>query len=228
MGIFQSSLSKQDKLFMAIMNALPNSFSEIKSQALSAQFFGFRECEYFPDFKSVTMCYSGDTMFHYKKRGMDFKITNIQIFSKKNNKYEDIEILINENLISGLKIANSSYQLKEFDICKINADNVLKVDFKFPPKNLDVFYDGLDMKIKKLLNPNDLCEIDFNNRIYYQFYALEDGNCLAVDKKLNVYSLIHDANPMAKKMKIEFFEILNDIVENKFDIVKHFEERYNS
>ena len=108
---------------------------------------------------------------------------------------------------------------------KIDNTNISKSSFAFPSSDIDTFYEELPENIKEKLDPNNLSEIDFANRIYYTFYDMEDGNYLAVDKKLTVYSLVHDARPMAKKMKITFGEILNDLANNKFDKEKHCEER---
>ena len=62
--------------------------------------------------------------------------------------------------------------------------------------------------------------------MYYTFFDLEDGNYLAVDKKLNVYSLVHDARPMVKKMKVTFKSILDELASGSFQIEKHLDERY--
>jgi hypothetical protein len=45
---------------------------------------------------------------------------------------------------------------------------------------------------------------------------------------LKVYSLVHDAKPMAQGMKISLSEIINEIACNKFDKAKHLEERYKN
>jgi hypothetical protein len=55
---------------------------------------------------------------------------------------------------------------------------------------------------------------------------LGDGNYLAVDKNQNVYSLIHDAKPVVKKIKLTFGEILANISEGWFEKDKHIHERY--
>jgi hypothetical protein len=130
--------------------------------------------------------------------------------------------------LSGLKIANSQYKLSEFDLEKIINTRVTKSDFTFQPAEIDIFYDSLDQHVKDLLSPDDLCDIDFNNRAYYSFYDMEDGNCLAVDKNQQVYSLIHDAKPMSTKMKTSFTEILENIKNNRFDLEKHLSERYKN
>lgn len=85
----------------------------------------------------------------------------------------------------------------------------------------------MDAKIKQKLNPDALEEIELNNRIYFSFYDLEDGNYLAVDKNLKVYSLVHDAKPMVASMATTFYDILQDIEDGKFDVEKHFAERYS-
>lgn len=220
--------TEQARLFNAVISALPDSFSEVRTQTLSGRLYGLDDWDLFPDFKLVTIAYAGDNVFQYKKRGQNFKISGIQMFSKRNNRFENIEILVQENLVCGIKINNSDYQLNEFDLIKLKTENISKVDFIFPPSEIDLFYDRMETDIKQMLNPDSLFEIEFNNRSYYSFLDLEDGNCLAVDKNLNVYSLIHDAKPMAKRLKNPFVEVLSEIQSNKFDKEKHLEERYSN
>ena len=219
---------EQGRLFTAIISSLPEEVAEIKKQTRSARLWGLDNWKLYPDFKFVSLSYGGDTVFKYKKRGQNFKISGLQIFSNRTRQFEDIEILIQDNLVRGLKIKNSHYQADEFDLGKINNKGVTTAAFTFPPNDIDIFYDSLDQEIKNKLNPNDLFDIDFNNRTFYSFYDLEDGNYLAVDKQLKVYSLVHDAKPMATGIKISFNDILSDIANNKFDKEKHLEERYRN
>ena len=174
---------EQSKLFSAIILALPNEYTTIKNQFLSGRLYGLKDWDLFPDFKFVTLGYGENNIFKYKKHSQNFKIAGLQIFSERNNKFENIELLIRDNLIAGLKISNSLYQLDEFGSPNVKANNVIKTNFVFPPSSADIFYDKLDTKIKQMLGPDDLSEIDLNNRIYYTFLDLDDGNCLAVDKK---------------------------------------------
>jgi hypothetical protein len=118
------------------------------------------------------------------------------------------------------------FTLSEFDLNKISNSNVIKNDFVFPPGEIEIFYEKLSQEIKTILDPNRLSEIDFANRMYYTFFDLEDGNYLAVDKKLNVYSLVHDVRPMVKKMKVTFKSILDELASGSFQIEKHLDERY--
>jgi hypothetical protein len=113
-------------------------------------------------------------------------------------------------------------------LSSINGEGAVKTPFTFLPDATDIFYDSLSQNIRDILHPDDIFDIDFNNRTFYAFYDLEDGNYLAADKNLKVYSLVHDARPMAKGMKISFIEILNEISNNQFDKKKHLEERYRN
>lgn len=217
---------EQTKLFTAVVSLLPEDFNEIKQQTLSARFWGLDNWTLYPDFKFVTLSYGGDTVFKYKKRGQNFKISGLQLYSNFTRQFEGIEILIHDNLVIGLKIEKSQYQLSEFDLGKFNNKGLTTSAFTFPPSDIDIFYDSLNQEIKNKLNPDDLFDIDFNNRTFYSFFDLEDGNYLAVDKNLKVYSLVHDARPMVKGIKISFSDILSEIANNKFDKGKHLEERH--
>jgi len=217
---------EQGQLFTAIITILPENMDLIKEGALSGKFLGFSEWKQYSDFKFCEVSYSQTQWTRNNKRGENFKIVGLQIYSNRTNQFEDIEILVQNNLVQGLKITNSKYSLSEFIIQKFKSDNVHKLDFQFPPEKIDIFYDSLDLSIKQRIIPSDIFEIEFNGRNYYAFDDLEDGNYLAVDEKLEVYSLVHDAKPRAKKQSISFDEILAELQTNKFDKQQHLKDRY--
>lgn len=223
---FKRIRKEQNMILKAVFDSLPSDFNDLKSQIQSLTFLGLSNWKLFPDYKFVYLSYPDNTLDEYKKRGQNHRISGIKIFSNKTKEYEFIEILINDNLLSGFKISNSDYSLGEFDLKKINAENAIKSEFNFPPNDVDLFYDSLDSKIKSMLNPDDIFDINYNNKTFYAFYDLEDGNYLAVDKNENVYSLIHDAKPAATKIKYSFEKILVEIKAGRFDTGKHIDERY--
>lgn len=225
----KSLIKKENKsLFVAIISSLPERFDEIKTQTLSSRFFGLNDWLLFPEFKFVTMSYAPNTYYKYKKRGKNFKLSGMQIFSNYNNRFEEIEILIQHNLLIGLRIVNCQYQLGEFDHSSVHGEKAIAAEFTFPKTEVEILYDSLAPQVKDQLALDDLGEIEFNNRTFYSFYDLEDGNCLAIDKNFKVYSLVHDAKPMATQMKNSLEQILSDIKNNKFDKVRHLEERYRN
>ncbi|MCL1992542.1 MAG: hypothetical protein FWG66_06325 [Spirochaetes bacterium] len=109
----------QNELFMAIISALPETFRQIKEQTLCGKLYDLRDWDLLPDFKSVVMGYAGDTVFQYKKRGVNFKIAGIEIFSKKNKRFENIEILVQNNLVCGIKITNSKSQIQNHNLMNL-------------------------------------------------------------------------------------------------------------
>jgi len=223
---FSVTRKEQGKLFNAIISSLTDDFLNIKEQLVSAKLMDLKDWALFPAYKFTTIAYAGESVFGFQKRGENYKISGVKIFSKTTRQWENIEILIQDNLIQGLLITNSKYELKEFDLTKINTSNISKNEFFFPRGEIDLFYDKLPQNIKAILNQNSMSEIDFANRTYYSFYDLEDGNYLAVDKQQNVYSLVHDARPLVKKMKVTFKSVLDELANGTFNKERHLDERY--
>ncbi len=225
---FSVARKEEGKLFNAIIGALPSEFEGIKRQLSTARLMGLDNWSQYPDFKFTTMGYRGESLQQSKKRGENYSITGIKIYSKRTRKQEDVTLLVHHNLVVGLKITNSSYQLSEYDLQQIDNRNICKSSFEFLPDEVDIFYDSLSEAVKEKLGPDNLSELEINNRLFYTFYDLEDGNYLAIDKKQNVYSLVHDARPAVSKMKAPFLAILDDIAGNRFDKQKHLDDRYKN
>ncbi|PAM91587.1 hypothetical protein B4N84_27670 [Flavobacterium sp. IR1] len=221
-------LEDQEKLFNAIINALPHPLNDIKIQLKENNFYGFKNWELHSDFKYVEITYPEENYFKYKKRGKNRKISGLQILSKISNRHEDIEILLWDNLIWALKISNSKYEAKEFDLTAIKNTACTVTNFEFPATEVDLFYDKLDLDIQQKLDYNDVLDIDIDGKIFYTFHDLEDGNYLAVDENLIVYSLVHDAKPSEYKMDVTFKEILNKISNKEFDADAHLDFRYKN
>lgn len=225
---FKIIREEESKLLNAIVNALPENYKDIKTSCENSTLLGLNDWELHPGFKTLIVSCSEEILLNYRKRGENYKIQGIEIFSKEKGNYENVEILVRNNMVAAIKISNSKFILNNFDLMKINIKNISKSDFEFPPNDVDIFYNSLDNEIKEKLKIDDIFDIDFNNKTFFAFYDLEDGNYLAVDKKEKVYSLVHDAKPMTKTLKYTFNEILSEISENKFDKEKHLEERYRN
>ena len=212
----------------SLINSLSDDFNELKEQRRRTNLLNLSDWNLFPGFKFMTIGFPGTTLNDFKKRGRNYRLSGQRIFSRKQNDYANVEFLIHDNYLAGLRIENSSYELSEFDLNRIESSNLQQTSVDFPASEIDLFYKQLDDSIKRKLNADDLFDIDFNNQTFYAFYDLEDGNYLATDKKLNVYSLVHDAQPMAKKLKYSLADMLVEIEAKKFDKEKHLEERYKN
>lgn len=212
----------------SLIQSLPDDFNGLKEQRRTTSLYHLSDWDLFPGFKFMSIGYPGTTLNDFKKRGQNYRLSGQKIFSNKLNDYTDVEFLIHDNYLAGLRIDSSNYEVEEFDLKRINSNNIQRTSVDFPPSDIDLFYEGLPENLKNKLNPEDIFDIDFNNRTYYAFYNLEDGNYLATDKKLNVYSLVHDARPMAKKLKYSLADLLVDIEAKKFDKDKHLKERFKN
>lgn len=219
-------LNEQEKLFKAVINSLPDALSDVKKQAQNNTFWGFKNWNLHPDFKYTEFTYPEEDYFKYKKRGRNVKISGISIFSNANKRSEEIEILLWDNLIWALKISHSNYELKEFDLSSVKGKNAVVTNFEFPARQVDLFYDSLDEAVKQKLDYNDVLDLDYFGETFYTFCELEDGNYLAVNNVLEVYSIVHDAEPMLLKMEIPFIEILDQINANQFNKEQHLDKRY--
>lgn len=213
-------------LVETLVSDLPNGYHSLKEQIQETRLLDLSDWGLFTSFKYIVKSYGPKGMAHFKKRGENYHLSGQQIFSQKINGYTNVHYIIHENILTGIKIENSNYEIEEFDFKRLISDNLKQTSMDFPPTAIDLFYNRLDYQLKSRLNPDNLIDIDFNDRTYYAFYDLEDGNYLAVDKKLTVYSLVHDALPMSKKMKYSLSEILDYIESGDFDEEKHLNERY--
>lgn len=218
---------EEEQLLNAIVAALPAELSVIKERNAAIRLWGLSDWSVlYPGFQFVSMGFTEEEYRASKKPGLNLKITGLKIYSKRTRNFEDLELLVKNNLICGLRISN--YELSALDLNQISSKDCMQSNFEFPPDPIDLFYDALPQEIKNKLAIEDLEEIEFNNRTFYSFYDLEDGNYLAVDKNAKVYSLVHDAKPMAKGLKIAFIDMLNEIANNQFDSETHLNERYKS
>lgn len=220
-------IKENKKLFHAVMNALPDTLADLKKQSEVNDFQDFKKFDLHPDFKYTEIYYSEENYLKYKIRGKNAKISGLRIFSKKNQRFEEVEILLWDNLIWGLKISHSHYDFNEFDFSNVRNNNIDISNFEFPPRPVDIFYDNLDEAIKERLDYNDVFDEEYYGKVFYTFYGLEDGNSLAVDEELNVYSIVHDTNNMISKMETSFLQILEDLAANRFDEKSHLDQRYN-
>lgn len=219
---------KQATLYTAIVNALPAPFTGLKQQLAHSRFMDLRDWALFPGYQFVEKAYSGESLQSLKKRGENYRIRGITLFSVKTGQEEAVELLINNNLITGLRITHSHYDLAEFDLQKINVSNVIKESIDFPPDGLALFYTTLPDDIKALLRETDVEEVEYGHRIFYSFFDLGDGNCLAMDKKMNVYSVVHDARPATQKMDTTLQTIIDEISAGTFDAQQHLDGRYGA
>lgn len=213
--------------FSALIDTLPSQFDHLRDQLRVARFWGIAEWPTKPDLMFIDQSYPGRTIEDLRKRGENVCISGLRVYSNKSRCFEAVELILRDNLLTGFRVSNLNYEIGEFDLNRIENSEIRVEPYDFEPDELEVFYDSLDPEVRRRLKLEDMFEVQPNNRTYFAFYDLEDGNYLATDKKQKVYSLIHDARPMVKRLNQSLLEILLEIEDGSFDKEEHLEDRYS-
>mgnify|MGYP000851840759 CR=1 FL=1 len=214
------------KFLVAIAHGLPESLAEIKDQLLEISYTSFDEKINKDGFRMLSCGYSPALMKRFRRLGVHHRISGIRIFCTRTQRWEDLEIKTHENCPLNWRCSFPEFTVTDFDLNQINTTDLLVETLDLPPSALELFLETLGPDIRSLIKVEDLEEYELNNRTFYGFLDLGEGNSIAFDKKGTVYSLVHDAKPMVKKMKISLPEILKAISEGHFNQESHLDDRY--
>ncbi|MEO7487191.1 MAG: hypothetical protein ABIU77_08820 [Ferruginibacter sp.] len=118
-------------------------------------------------------------------KGKNFELKNITIVA--DNSEFNLNMMIYDGLLFGFEIEKNVIAINDF---QINLSRFYIDKSKF----------AKDSTIEKLvsnlssakLDLYDLGEFEIDGKCYYQIKDLEDGNYIAIDKKAQVFGLIHD------------------------------------
>ncbi len=180
---FSQERKMGQKLYLSIMKILPSEFEELKNQSDSLRFSSLAPWVLYPDFLFLSMVFPGESYSQFKKKGKNYKIQGISIFNVKTDKFEPIELLIKDNTPVGLKIGNNDFKLFDLNSDRIKRENINSTSFEFEPDESDILWDQLSTNIKESLQENYFQEIELSGRTFFQIFDLEDGNCIAINKK---------------------------------------------
>lgn len=221
------NVERTKNFLAAIAHALPESLAEIKGQLLEISHTTFAEKVNKNGFRMLECGYSPALRKRFRRLGVHHRISGIRIFCTRTQQWEDLEIKTHENCPLNWRCSFLEFTVTDFDLNQINTTDLSVEILVLPPSVLELFLDTLGPNIRSLIKVEELEEIELNNRTFYGFLDLGEGNAIAFDKKGTVYSLVHDAKPMAKKMKISLPEILVAISEGRFDEESHLKDRYS-
>ena len=224
---FELRRRKQHEVISSLIDNLPSEFSYLRDQLKVARIWGIDEWPTKPDLRFIAQSFPGNTINDFTERGKNLCIKGLRAYSNKTEQFENIELILKDNLLTGLSVSNSNYDLDAFDLTRIEKKETRVETFEFEPDEIEIFYESLDPEIKSRLKLDDLFDVQPNNRTYYVFFDLEDGNYLATDRRQNVYSLVHDARPMVKRMRQSLLEILLEIESGAFKKESHLDERFS-
>ena len=122
-----------NKFYNALIKSLPDKYNSLKDQLNFVSFDSIHDWVLYPPFKFLGHFYSGESYYKLKKKGVDYRLSGIKIFSKKKKTYLELELLIHNNLPEAISIGNNDYRLDEFDLTKIYITNLTESYFKFNP-----------------------------------------------------------------------------------------------
>ncbi|MAW94955.1 MULTISPECIES: hypothetical protein [unclassified Leeuwenhoekiella] len=155
-----------------------------------------------------------------------YEVKGIQIFNTKSNKSIEIILVITNDLIQQIKIDLDNNPLRALDFNKIEIDNILIEKIKIENTDIQIVRRILKNITKEESNYfdfNNTIEIEIENLFLYTVIDMQDGNYIAVDKKGQVYRLIHDHEKRAKRIANDISIFLSNYSGDKKDLENYFE-----
>ena len=148
-----------------------------------------------------------------------FIIQNIQVYNKRENKWESVDFHIHEGLLVG-------YQLKspitDIDIETINCSAIKEKHFNNVVKDqLKAILSAVPKEYLNNLDIDDTFEIDIPEGRFYTIKDLGDGNYLSIRDTGAIYLMVHDPYIVKKlfNTKEEFFSAITAGTFNIEDVV---------
>jgi len=162
------------------------------------------------------------------KKKPEYKIiSGVEIFSTVKNKFVEIKYKVYRSVVIEININDRFPILDEYDLSRLDFEKVRDEELKLEETEALSFYEKIPPGEREKINLHEFIEIDYDGKQYFTIYDLEDGNYIAIDKSMVVYSLVHDAEPPILKIDSDLKKILNDIESGKFNEEEHLDLRYS-
>src|SRR5688572_18203554 len=84
-------------LLNSLVNSLPDDYQELKEQRQRTNLLALSDWDLFPGFKFLMTSYPGTTLNDYKKKGQNYKLSGLLIFSTKLNEYVSVDFVVRDN-----------------------------------------------------------------------------------------------------------------------------------
>lgn len=188
------------ELVIKIFSLLPVKFLNIKKQLSDGILTGFKkEKSNYTKFSFRT-----DILNKYEdKKGDCFEIKGIKVFDINLQSFTEINL----EVAYGIFIGYSTPGVKEInpDIDKIDTRNYWVKSFENNEfKNLENILSEEELK---MINPNDVYQLELNGQIYYHLKDIEDGDFIGIDETKRIFKITHDPYSIS-----EIKEKLSDII----------------
>ncbi|MBC8755699.1 hypothetical protein H2O64_13570 [Kordia sp. YSTF-M3] len=144
-----------------------------------------------------------------------FNLTGISVFHKKEQRYQPVKLYYQSDGLTKIEVENPEYFHKIYDLTQIRKGEIELEHLPMENPDQEIverILKSLTQEQRNLLELEYSFEIELNDILFYTILDMEDGNYIAVDKKGNVYRLIHDHEEIVKliaRKPTDFFEMYN-------------------
>ena len=142
-----------------------------------------------------------------------FILTGVLVWNRTAKIFEPVKLFYNYDTLNRIEIENPKYFQKNFDLNRIQKQNVKLEHLKMVNPDQKIAEKALKSLTKEqlqMLELDNTFEIEFDEKLFYTILDMEDGNYVAVDKKGKIYRLNHDHQERVKliaKDPADFFKI---------------------
>lgn len=199
----------QEPLLLAIINALPPSYEYLCIENRYANFVRLHEWEVDAKFQYISKFYLHNSLKKCYHSGRNIKLSNIQIYSSRQEKFVEIQLLIKHGMLLGISSANQVYVANEFDLSQIKTNQIIASTFELTEE--ERYYETLSEKDQLRIDFFEFGEVELDGECYFTIRDLEDGNHLIIDRKQRVYSYIHDDRPPLKRFEKSLDQVLTEL-----------------
>jgi hypothetical protein len=139
------------------------------------------------------------------KLGPYFAVEGVTVFDTKSAATVELQIHICYGVIMGFVALGSKLESPDFET--INTSSYWIKHFE--NSEFDPIKKLLTEEEVKLINPNDVYELELKGRSYYHIADLEDGDFIGMDLDKKIYKITHDPYEI-----VELQDNLKEILEN--------------
>jgi hypothetical protein len=139
------------------------------------------------------------------KLGPYFKVKGVTVFDTKSVATVELQIRISHGLIFGYEPQISKLESPDFETLNTSG---YRIEY-FENPEFDPIKKLLTEEEIKLINPNEVYELELKGKSYYHIAELEDGDFIGMDLDKKVYKITHDPYEI-----VELQDSLKEILEN--------------
>lgn len=200
-GLFKNNVIKPtDDVMQFLRNliaVLPSKYNFLLEQINTDFILGLERSKINHTRYSILLNANLESKYENRKLRDYFIIEGLLIWETKYKNYTPINISVSKGLIISIEI--SSINFKNFDFTKIDLSTLTEKHFNNEDKeNLIKILGKINEEQKVKYQIDDTFKIEIPEGVFYTIKDMEDGNYLAVNKKGEVYELIHDPYSVKK------------------------------